>query len=134
MNLHVKSRDQETHQHITLYGIELKSLTMRHVALSRVYFTLRIICVYREYFSILLQSLSDSHIMITSTEFISGTSNVITTSKITEPAITTLYESIQLRLHTIQPAESAPPMVSEAESASIFIGRWLFDDTPDDTD
>lgn len=77
-------------------------------------------------------SLSDSHIIITSTEFISGTSNVITTSKVTEAVITTLYENIRLRLESIRAAESEPPAVKEAETASIFIGRWLTNDSSEE--
>ena len=80
----------------------------------------------------LLQSLSDGHIVITSTEFISGTSNVITTSKITETVITTLYENVRLRLESIQAAKSEPPAVKEAEPASVFIGRWLIDSSEED--
>lgn len=59
----------------------------------------------------------------------SGTSNVITTSKVTEAVTTTLYENVRLRLESIKRAESEPPIVKEAELASIFIGRWLFDDS-----
>jgi len=81
---------------------------------------------------LLLQSLSDGHIIITSTEFISGTSNVITTSKVTEAVITTLYENVRLRLDSIQAAKSEPPAVKEAEPASIFIGRWLIDDSSEE--
>ncbi|TGZ51016.1 uncharacterized protein LOC112467261 [Temnothorax curvispinosus] len=77
-------------------------------------------------------SLSDGHIIITSTEFVSGTSNVITTSKITEAVVTTLYENVRLRLESIQAAESEPPAVKEAEPASIFIGRWLIDDSSEE--
>ncbi|XP_018355913.1 PREDICTED: uncharacterized protein LOC108756529 [Trachymyrmex septentrionalis] len=77
-------------------------------------------------------SLSDGHIVITSTEFISGTSNVITTSKITETVITTLYENVRLRLESIQAAKSEPPAVKEAEPASVFIGRWLIDSSEED--
>ncbi|CAL1685210.1 unnamed protein product [Lasius platythorax] len=77
-------------------------------------------------------SLSDGHIIITSSEFISGTSNVITTSKVTEAVVTTLYENVRLRLESIQPAESEPPTVKEAEPASIFIGRWLINDSEED--
>lgn len=70
-------------------------------------------------------SASDSHILITSNKFISGTSNVITTSKATEEMITTLHENISLQLDSIQPAEGEPPQVRDAETASILIGRWL---------
>ncbi|XP_011689140.1 PREDICTED: uncharacterized protein LOC105450784 [Wasmannia auropunctata] len=77
-------------------------------------------------------SLSDGQIIITSTDFISETSNVITTSKITEAVITTLYENVQLRLESIQAAKSEPPAVKEAEPASIFIGRWLTDDSSEE--
>ncbi|EGI66317.1 PREDICTED: uncharacterized protein LOC105145227 [Acromyrmex echinatior] len=77
-------------------------------------------------------SLSDGHIIITSTEFISGTSNVITTSKITETVITTLYENVRLRLESIQAAKSEPPVVKEAEPASVFIGRWLINDSSEE--
>lgn len=77
-------------------------------------------------------SLSDSHIMITSTEFISGTSNMITTSKITEAVVTTLYENVRVRLESIQAATSEPPAVKEAEPASIFIGKWLNDDSSEE--
>lgn len=80
----------------------------------------------------LLQSSSDGQIIITSTEFISGTSNIITTNKITEEMITTLYEDVRLRLESIQPAESEPPAVKEAESVSIFIGRWLIDNSSEE--
>ncbi|XP_029165794.1 vitellogenin-like isoform X2 [Nylanderia fulva] len=66
-------------------------------------------------------SLSDGHIIVTATEFISSTSNVITTSKVTEAVVTTLYENVRLRLESIQSANSEPPVVKEAESASIFI-------------
>jgi len=76
--------------------------------------------------------LSDGHIIITSTEFISGTSNVITTSKITETVITTLYENVRLRLESIQAAKSEPLAVKEAEPASVFIGRWLIDDSSEE--
>lgn len=76
--------------------------------------------------------MSDGHIIITSTEFISGTSNVITTSKITETVITTLYENVRLRLESIQAAKSEPPAVKEAEPASVFIGRWLIDDSSEE--
>ncbi|XP_070161875.1 vitellogenin-1 isoform X2 [Polyergus mexicanus] len=77
-------------------------------------------------------SLSNGHIIITSTEFISDTSNVITRSKINEEVVTTLYENVRLRLESIQPAESEPPSVKEAESASIFIGRWLIDNSSEE--
>lgn len=71
--------------------------------------------------------------IITSAEFISGTSNVIRTSKITtEPIVTTLYENVRIRLESIQPATSEPPTVTEAESASIFIGRWLIDNSSEE--
>lgn len=95
-----------------------------------------IVCLYdktESTFSLFLsQSLSDGHIIITSSEFISGTSNVITTSKVTEAVVTTLYENVRLRLESIQPAESEPPTVKEAEPASIFIGRWLINDSEED--
>ncbi|XP_017876912.1 uncharacterized protein LOC108623115 [Ceratina calcarata] len=68
---------------------------------------------------------SESHAAITSTEFISGTTNVVTTSKVSESTETTLYEHISLRLESILPAESEPPEVKDPESASMFIGRWL---------
>ncbi|KAL0123701.1 hypothetical protein PUN28_005898 [Cardiocondyla obscurior] len=77
-------------------------------------------------------SLSDSQIIVTSTEIISSTSNVITTSKVTEAVITTLYENVRVRLESIQPAKSEPPAVKEAEPASIFIGRWLIDSSSEE--
>ncbi|KAL6417005.1 hypothetical protein ACFW04_014715 [Cataglyphis niger] len=77
-------------------------------------------------------SLSNGHIIITSREFISGTSNVITRSKINEEVVTTLYENVRLSLESIQPAESEPPTVKEAEFASIFIGRWLIDNSSEE--
>lgn len=77
-------------------------------------------------------SLSDGHIIVTSTEFISSTSNVITTSKVTEAVVTTLYENVRLRLESIQSAKSEPPAVKEAEPASIFIGRWIINDSSED--
>lgn len=72
--------------------------------------------------------MSDSHIILTSTEFISGMSNTIKRSKLSEPMMTTLYEDVQLWLESIRPAESEPPAVKEAELATIFIGRWLIDE------
>uniref|UniRef100_A0A348G626 Vitellogenin 3 n=1 Tax=Odontomachus monticola TaxID=613454 RepID=A0A348G626_ODOMO len=75
---------------------------------------------------------SDSHIVVTSTDFISYTSNVITTSKITEAVITTLYENARLKLVSIGPAEREPPPVTEAEPVSIFIGRWSIVDSFED--
>ncbi|KAH0955442.1 hypothetical protein HN011_007215 [Eciton burchellii] len=79
-------------------------------------------------------SMSDGHIIVTSTEFISGTSNVITTSKISEAVMTTLYENVRLRLESIRSAESEPPTVKDAEPASIYIGRWLIDGSPEEDD
>lgn len=78
------------------------------------------------------QSLSNGHIVVTSTEFVSDTSNVITTSKITEAVVTSLHENVRLRLESIQAAESEPPTVKEAEPASIFIGRWLNNDSSEE--
>jgi hypothetical protein len=78
--------------------------------------------------------MSDGHIIVTSTEFISGTSNVITTSKISEAVMTTLYENVRLRLESIRSAESEPPTVKDAEPASIYIGRWLIDGSPEEDD
>ncbi|XP_032673353.1 uncharacterized protein LOC116845119 [Odontomachus brunneus] len=75
---------------------------------------------------------SDSHIIVTSTDFISYTSNVITTSKLTEAVITTLYENARLKLVSIGPAEREPPPVTEAEPVSIFIGRWSIVDSFED--
>lgn len=76
-----------------------------------------------------MQSSSDSHIIVTSSDFISDTSNVITTSKITEAVITTLYENARLKLVSIGPAEKEVPPVTEAELVSIFISRWSITDS-----
>ncbi|CAK9826141.1 hypothetical protein ANTRET_LOCUS4032 [Anthophora retusa] len=70
-------------------------------------------------------SSSESHIVVTSTEFISGTINVVTTNKVSEGIVTTLYENINLKLESILPAKSEPLEVKDPEPASIFIGRWL---------
>ncbi|KAG7206761.1 hypothetical protein KM043_000680 [Ampulex compressa] len=75
---------------------------------------------------------SDSHIIITSADLISATSNVITTNKITEAIVTTLYENISLSLESIQPAEDEPPPVKDAEPASIFIGEWLMESSSEE--
>ena len=80
----------------------------------------------------LLQSSSESHIVITSTEFMSGTTNVITASKVSEGTITTLYENISVRLESIMPAASEPPDVKDPEPASMFIGRWLIENSMED--
>ncbi|CAL7936599.1 unnamed protein product [Xylocopa violacea] len=72
---------------------------------------------------------SESHIVVTPTEFISGTTNVVTTSKVSEGMVTTLYENISIRLESILPAEDEPPEVREPEPASMFIGRWLRDNS-----
>ncbi|KAK9303582.1 hypothetical protein QLX08_004800 [Tetragonisca angustula] len=77
-------------------------------------------------------SSSESHIVITSTEFISGTTNVITASKVSEETITTLYENISVRLESILPAASEPPEVKDPEPASMFIGRWLIENSMED--
>ncbi|KOC59838.1 Vitellogenin-3 [Habropoda laboriosa] len=70
-------------------------------------------------------SSSESLIIVTSTEFITGTINVVTTNKISERIATTLYENINLKLESILPAESEPLEVKDPEPASMFIGRWL---------
>lgn len=57
---------------------------------------------------------------------------MITTSKITEAVVTTLYENVRVRLESIQAATSEPPAVKEAEPASIFIGKWLNDDSSEE--
>lgn len=72
----------------------------------------------------LSQSSSESHIVITSTEFISGTTNVVATNKVSEGMVTTLYENISVRLKSISPAKSEPPKVKNPEPASMLIGRW----------
>lgn len=79
-----------------------------------------------------LQSSSESHIVITSTEFISGTTNVINTSKVSEGMVTTLYENISVRLVSILPALNEPPEVKDPEPASMFIGRWLMESSMED--
>ncbi|XP_033352090.1 uncharacterized protein LOC117234718 isoform X2 [Bombus vosnesenskii] len=77
-------------------------------------------------------SSSESHIVITSTEFISGTTNVINTSKVSEGMVTTLYENISVRLESILPALNEPPEVKDPEPASMFIGRWLMESSMED--
>ncbi|XP_012221455.1 uncharacterized protein [Linepithema humile] len=74
-------------------------------------------------------NLMESEIIISSTDFVSRMSNIIITSKVTEAVTTSLHENVWLRLESIKRAESEPPIVQEAEPASIFIGRWLFDDS-----
>lgn len=80
------------------------------------------------------QSSSESHIAITSTEFISGTTNVITTSKVSEGMVTTLYENISVRLESILAASDDPPEVKDPELASMFIGRWLMENSMEEDD
>lgn len=80
------------------------------------------------------KSSSESHIAITSTEFISGTTNVITTSKVSEGMVTTLYENISVRLESILAARDDPPEVKDPELASMFIGRWLMENSMEDDD
>ena len=77
-------------------------------------------------------SSSKNVIMLTSTEFLSGTTNVITTNKVSEGMMTTLYENISLMLESILPAKSKPVEVKDPEPASIFIGRWLIDKSFED--
>ncbi|XP_003700877.2 uncharacterized protein LOC100880593 [Megachile rotundata] len=77
-------------------------------------------------------SSSTSYIVLTSTEFTSGTRNVIITNKVSEGAMTTLYEDISLRLESILPAKGKPPEVKEPEPASMFVGRWLMDKSIED--
>lgn len=79
-------------------------------------------------------SSSESHIAITSTEFISGTTNVITTSKVSEGMVTTLYENISVRLESILAASDDPPEVKDPELASMFIGRWLMENSMEEDD
>ncbi|EFN86750.1 uncharacterized protein LOC105181152 isoform X2 [Harpegnathos saltator] len=77
-------------------------------------------------------STSYSQIAVTESDFVSDMSSVITMNKITEAVLTTLYENVRLRLVSIRPAESEPPAVTEAEPASIFIGRWLIAGSADE--
>lgn len=82
-----------------------------------------------------MQISSETHIAITSTEFISGTTNVITNmvrNKVSEEMVTTLYENISLRLESISPAASQPPEVKDPEPVSIFVGRWRMDSSMED--
>ncbi|XP_076175861.1 vitellogenin [Ptiloglossa arizonensis] len=70
-------------------------------------------------------SSSESHIVFTSTEFMSGTTNVITIIRDYERA--TLYENINLRLDTILAAKDRPPEVKNPERVSMFIGGWTME-------
>ncbi|XP_017759790.1 PREDICTED: uncharacterized protein LOC108550546 [Eufriesea mexicana] len=78
---------------------------------------------------------SESQIVITSNEFISGTTNVITNvvmKKGSGEIMTTLYENISLRLESITPAVSEAPEVKDPEPASMFVGRWRMDSSMED--
>ncbi|XP_076641427.1 uncharacterized protein LOC143352643 [Halictus rubicundus] len=70
---------------------------------------------------------SESRIVITSTEFLSGTRNVIKLNKGRESVI--LDENITLWLESITPAKQDPPEVRDPEEVSMFIGDWMMDDS-----
>ncbi|XP_076375967.1 uncharacterized protein LOC143259052 [Megalopta genalis] len=67
-------------------------------------------------------TLSESRVLITSTEFLSGTRNVIRLNRGRESV--TLDENITLWLESITPAKHHPPEVRAPEEVSIFIRDW----------
>lgn len=75
---------------------------------------------------------SENSIVMTTTDFSANTWNVIKTSKPIDEMVTTLYEGIRLTLKSIHPAKSEPPEVKDPARASIFIGRWLIDESSEE--
>lgn len=59
---------------------------------------------------------------------------MITTSKVSEGMVTTLYENISVRLESILAASDDPPEVKDPELASMFIGRWLMENSMEEDD
>ncbi|XP_076236179.1 uncharacterized protein LOC143180377 [Calliopsis andreniformis] len=73
---------------------------------------------------------AESNLLISLSEFVSQTQNVITMGHASEKI--TLYENISLRLESILPAKGPPPEVKDPEITGVYIGTRMMENSQED--
>ncbi|XP_053973570.1 uncharacterized protein LOC128873767 [Hylaeus volcanicus] len=118
----------------TVYGLsedqllQIRKIRNLHMCLHNVPYFFGSADTTRRYRDVMsTASSSESHIVVTSSEFMTGTRNVVTINRVYEG--TTLYENINLRLYSVEQARDLPPEVKDPEPTSIFIGGWSMENS-----